>query len=78
MEYKGGKMTDKELYYACMNMCTDMFRYIIAKQEIEERRKHGMYDESEFAARMAYEEKRLRSRFEHLKELVDSVGVSDG
>lgn len=66
-------MTDKQLYDACMHMCAGLFKYNITKQEMEHRMKQGLCDEYEFRKRMTFEKDRLRSLFDHLKEVVNNI-----
>lgn len=70
---------DRELYHACMNMCTGLFHFFCKKEEINIRMKYYPHDEDEMKRIMEYEKKRLKSNFTRLKEVVDKIsGDMDG
>ena len=64
---------DEQLYDACMNFCQTYFYFLLKKDEFENRKCFGCYDEYEVEQRMEFEKERLRSAFTRLYELVNEI-----
>lgn len=65
---------EEQLYYACSNFCDAFFKYMCTKNENETgRRLTGRYIE-EREIKLRFEQKRLQSAFDRLKEAVSKVG----
>lgn len=60
---------DEDLFNACMNFSQVFTIFLLKKQEIENNR---FIDEYEKRERLGYYRERMMSKFEHLKEVVNS------
>lgn len=65
--------TDEDLYLACMNMCTDLFRYNIKKQKYDKRKMMGITDPYTDDRMMSYEKQRLFNRFDNLVDVIKEI-----